>query len=83
MTLKITETVDMELRFKLNDEETFSIGTRHVNPATRELFRLLNAAPRMLAAIEELLATPYDEYHEMGRRCIALQNIVDEIRGGE
>lgn len=42
MTLKITETVDMELKFKLNDE-----------------------------------------YHEMGRRCIALQNIVDEIRGGE
>lgn len=83
MTLEITETVDMELTFKLNDEETFCIGTRLVNPATRELFRLLNASPRMLEAIEDLLSTPHDEYHEMGRRRNALQALVDEIRGGE
>ena len=82
MTLKITETVSMELRFKLGGDEDFVITTRLVNPATRELFRLLDAAPRMLHAVEELLGTPYDEYHEMGRRCAELQAIVDDIKGG-
>lgn len=82
MTLKITETIAMELRFKLNDDDEFVIPTRVVNPATRELFRLLDAAPRMLEAIEALLATPIDEYHETGRRYADLQAIVDDIKGG-
>jgi hypothetical protein len=82
MTLKITETVDMELVFELPGDEAFTITTRFVNPATRELFRLLNASPRMLAAVEELLSTPYDEYHAMGRAMKNLEAIVDEVRGG-
>lgn len=82
MTLKITETVDMEIRYRINDDEDFVIATRIVNPATRELFRLLDAAPRMLEAIEALLATPSDEYHETGRRYADLQAIVDDIKGG-
>ena len=83
MTLVLHETIAMELSFKTSDDEEFVISTRLVNPETRALFRLLNAAPRMLQAVEELLKTPYDEYHEMGRRCNALQALVDEIRGAE
>ena len=81
MTLIFHETIAMELRFRARDDEEFVITTRLVNPETRALFRLLDAAPRMLQAIEELLKTPYDEYHEMGRRLNALQDLVDEIRG--
>lgn len=81
MTLKITETVDMELTFKLNDKETFNIGTRHVNAATRKLFRQLNAAPAMFDLLQRWEQTPYDEYHQQNDMRMEAAELIDQIRG--